>query len=437
MDPALAAIIFVATIFFIIIGVIDRAIVAVFGAVLMILFGVVSEVEAFYLVDWNIIGILFGIWIIATYFNKTGIPEALAKKLAEFSGHKIPFFISLLGLLSGFLSTLLDNVIVVLMTASIMVPLLKRVKIRVTPFIIFTALCANFMGSALLLGDLPPQMLHSVTGIEFLEFIWQDGRPSSFPILTLTFLVTVLAFYFFKFRKFSLVAKEEMLKAMNAHSTEIGSKAFALVVVLIFSGTVIAMALRQFIGMALGFIALTGAAILMISVEILRKKELAPRFDEILSNIDWKAILFYISLFILVGSIDKAGIIMMMSKQLQPLMSEPLTGATVLYWATVSIVGVVEHDAYILTFLYVIRNVASVLNPWPYYWILLWAGTLGSNLTMVGAPALYVALNICEKEDKAKVSLKEFFSYTVPFVTISAFVNYLLAIAIWVLPEVI
>ena len=137
------------------------------------------------------------------------------------------------------------------------------------------------------------------------------------------------------------------------------------------------------------------------------------------------------------GSIDEAGIIMMISKQLLPLMNEPLTGATALYWATVPVVGVVEHDAYILTFLYVIRDMASVLNPWPYYWILLWAGTLGSNLTMVGAPALYVALNICEKEDKAKVSLKEFFGYTIPFVIISAVINYILAMVIWVLPEVI
>ena len=47
---------------------------------------------------------------------------------------------------------------------------------------------ANFMGTALLLGDLPPQMLHSVAGAEFFDFIWQHGRPSSFPILMVTFI---------------------------------------------------------------------------------------------------------------------------------------------------------------------------------------------------------------------------------------------------------
>ncbi len=435
MELILAAIIFIVTIFFIIIGIIDRAIVAVLGAISMVLFGIVTEIEAFHLIDWNIIGILFGIWIIAIYFNKTGIPEALAKKLAEISGHETPLFISLLGLLAGFLSTFLDNVIVVLMMASIMVPLLKRMKLRVAPFVIFTALCANFMGSALLLGDLPPQMLHSVAGVEFLEFIWQAGRPSSFIILTVTFLITVGIFHIFRFKKqFSTMDKEELFQAANTHVVRVKNKMFAFGVVAIFAATILAMAMRQFIGVALGFIALTGAGTLMLLVEILRKKSSAPKFDDILMDIDWKAILFYISLFILVGSIDKAGIIMRISEWLLPLMSEPTMGATVLYWVTLPIVGIVEHDAYILTFLHVIKDMAGMLDPWPYYWILLWAGTLGSNLTMVGAPALYVALNICEKEDRVRVSLKEFFSYTIPFVLISAFINYLLAMVIWILP---
>ena len=50
---------------------------------------------------------------------------------------------------------------------------------------------ANFMGTALIIGDLPPQMLHSVAGAEFFDFIWQFGRPSSFPILMVTFLITL------------------------------------------------------------------------------------------------------------------------------------------------------------------------------------------------------------------------------------------------------
>jgi Na+/H+ antiporter NhaD/arsenite permease-like protein len=116
--------------------------------------------------------------------------------------------------------------------------------------------------------------------------------------------------------------------------------------------------------------------------------------------------------------------------------SSLLAGSTLLYWVTAPIVGIVEHDAYILTMLYVIRDLGKEqgMNPWPLYWVLLWAGTLGSNLTIAGAPALFVAKNLGEKEDQRKVGLKEFFGYTIPYVVISLVACYIPAILIWVLP---
>jgi Na+/H+ antiporter NhaD/arsenite permease-like protein len=68
--------------------------------------------------------------------------------------------------------------------------------------------------------------------------------------------------------------------------------------------------------------------------------------------------------------------------------------------------------------------------------MLLWSGTLGSNLTVAGAPALFAALNICEREEKRKVSLREFLSWSVPFTLVAAFICYVLGMVIWVLPYV-
>jgi Na+/H+ antiporter NhaD/arsenite permease-like protein len=78
----------------------------------------------------------------------------------------------------------------------------------------------------------------------------------------------------------------------------------------------------------------------------------------------------------------------------------------------------------------------SGLPTWPLWWVVLWAGTLGSNLTVAGAPALYVALRLAEKEEDRKVSLREFLSWSVPFCLVSSFVCYLFAMWIWVLPYV-
>ena len=108
-------------------------------------------------------------------------------------------------------------------------------------------------------------------------------------------------------------------------------------------------------------------------------------------------------------------------------------GATLLYWVTVPIVGIVEHDAYILTFLHTIKDLQTDgVPPWPLWWMLLWSGTLGSNLTVAGAPALYAALNICQREEDRRVSLREFLSWSVPFTLVSAVVCYVIGMLIWV-----
>jgi Na+/H+ antiporter NhaD/arsenite permease-like protein len=66
--------------------------------------------------------------------------------------------------------------------------------------------------------------------------------------------------------------------------------------------------------------------------------------------------------------------------------------------------------------------------------MLVWSGTLGSNLTIAGAPALYVALNICEREEKRKVPMKEFLKWSVTFTVAASAICYVFGMLIWVIP---
>jgi Na+/H+ antiporter NhaD/arsenite permease-like protein len=303
----------------------------------------------------------------------------------------------------------------------------------VTPLVLMIGFSANFMGTALLLGDLPPQMLHSVAGAEFFDFIWQHGRPSSFPILMATFALTLAFMYVYGFRKIGKPSAEGIASVKS----EIQDPLFAGITVGFFLATVVAMAFREVLGVKLGFIALTGAIALVFVIEILmpRLKE-APTFEHIVQELDWRAVFFYIALFALVGGLEKTHILDAMANAMKPLFAENFAlGATLLYWVTVPIVGLVEHDAYILTFLYMIRDLgAQGIPTWPLWWMVLWSGTLGSNLTVAGAPALYVALRIAEKEENRKVSLREFLSWSLAFCLVSAVICYIFGMLIWVLP---
>lgn len=435
-------VIFAITIIFVIIRKIDTVVAALLGVIAMVVAGSMTEVQAFQFVDWNVLMILISVWLIAGYFGKTGIPEYLGDRTLHWSKGNIPLFVTLIGVLAGFVSMFIDNVVVVLMLAPIIFHVRKLYGFKATGPILFIGLCSNFMGTALLLGDLPPQMLHSVSGVEFIGFIWHSGRPSSFIILTVVYLIVCFLFYF-KFRKSDLamcVLDEEAAHAAAGETVEhIKDKKFAILVVAGFILTIIGMALRQYLGVKLGFIAFAGAVFMVLAIELLKKPLNfdVPDLQHMLGEVEWSAIAFYAALFALVGGLEHTHLLEIVANWFVPFMQESLlVGTSVMYWVTAPIVGIVEHDAFILTLLYVIRDLGETMdiNVWPYYWGLVWSGTLGSNLTIAGAPALYVALTMGEKEDGEKFSLKEFFSYTVPYVISSLVLAYVLMVLIWVLP---
>ena len=440
----MTVIIFVATISVVVAGVIDSSVAAVLGVLAMVWIGTMTESEAFNAVDWNVLAILVSIWIIAGYLGKTGIPEWLSVKALVVSRGNGALLVMILSMLSGTISLVVDNVVVILMMAPVAIPIVRHLNLPLAPVILMIGFSSNFMGTALLLGDLPPQMLHSVSGIEFMEFIWQDGRPSSFPILMVTFILTLYIMYLFGFRKASNKGADAAAGSTDGKGgsvelpfdASIPDKLFATIVVTGFFATIIAMALREHLGFPLGFIALTGAMVLILVVEGMGHRLKKPDFEEILQELDWRAIFFYIGLFALVGGFEKTHLLQDLANYLAPLFKENIiVGASLLYWLTVPIVGVVEHDAYILTFLYMIRDLGEQgVEVWPLYWMLVWSGTLGSNLTIAGAPALYVALNIVEREDKRKVPIKEFLKWSFTFTLAASIICFIIGMMIWVVP---
>jgi Na+/H+ antiporter NhaD/arsenite permease-like protein len=437
MEPMqwLTLAIFAITIVAVVSNVIDSTLAALLGVAVMIWLGVMTDEDAFKYVDWNVMAILVAIWLIAGYFGKTGVPSWLSVQALRLSGGRPGLLVIILTFLAGVISMFVDNVVTILMMAPVALPLARAMNIPAAPVILMIGFGANFMGTALIIGDLPPQMLHSVAGAEFFDFIWQHGRPSSFPILMFTFLVTLAVMYVYGFRGRKRVTNLGELGV----DARIPNPLFATIVVLWFLGTVVAMSMREYIGVKLGFIALTGAVSLVLVLELLGDRvKGAASFEEAIQDLDWRAIFFYIALFALVGGLEKSHILDLLAETIKPLFERNYAlGASVLYWVTVPIVGLVEHDAYILTFLYAIRDLGQAgIEPWPLYWMLLWSGTLGSNLTVAGAPALYVALSLAEKEEKRKVSLREFLAWSIPFTIVCAFVCYILGMLIWVLPYV-
>ena len=148
--------VFALTILAVITNVVDSTLAALLGVAVMCWLGIMTETEAFNYVDWNVMAILVGIWIIAGYFGKSGVPSWLSVQALKLSGGRPGVLVVILTLLAGIISMFVDNVVTILMMAPVALPLARAVKLPPVPVILMIGFGANFMGTALLIGDLPP-----------------------------------------------------------------------------------------------------------------------------------------------------------------------------------------------------------------------------------------------------------------------------------------
>ena len=443
----LSILIFIVTVGMIVLRVVEESLAALLGASLILLLGLIPFDKAFCeYIDWNIILILIGMWTLASLLTCAGLPEYLMFKVLRFA-KSYKDTVLLLSFLAGVISMFVDNVLVVLLFVPVVISMSRYLRINPLNGALLVTLSANFMGTALLLGDLPPQMLHGVAGAEFLDFIFMQDKPSSFPILMISFIITLLLT-----AKILIKEDKEIESIMTIVSHKEVNKKLMNLTLLFFIAVIVLMSLRKEISntlaqyfraynveyeLKLGVIALSMAILAALTIEALLKlnKLKAPSFREIIEGIEWNVVLFYTSLFVVVGALEYQGVILSLAKYLQEtiISSGTTIGCTVLYWLSGALSGFVEHDAYILTMLYALRDLHDLgvlANPWPYYWSLLWASTLGSNLTAAGAPAIYVTIVLLRREG-LKISPLSILKVTVTYTLISLIVTYILAYIIW------
>ncbi len=428
-EAAVALAVFVAVVAAIVARVVEEAVAALAGVVvIVVLLSSYGPEDAFHHIDWDVMAILFGMWVITGYMVKAGFSRAVLDFIVGRVGSYRALLMAL-AVAAGFLSILVDNVLVILLMGSLALEAARRSGGDPVLAVLLVGLSANFMGTALLMGDLPPQLLHSVAGAEFWDFIWHMGRPSSFPLLTVTFLATLAVYYLLYVRR-----EPRGLPPLQEGGDQV-DRGLLAVSTAFFAATVAGMAVRPLLGVPLGFITVTGAAALALTVEAARRLGARrwPSFDDVLGEVEWRALLFYASLFALVGGLDAAGVIEEAARRLEPLLAGGgLRAYAASYWVVAALSTIVEHDALLLTFLYIVRDAAGQLglNPWPLYWAMAWSATLASNATTAAAPALYVALTLAEEKGH-RIPPTRFLKYSLPFAGVSLLIHFALTAPIW------
>lgn len=367
---------------------IHRTIIALFGAVLLLVLGILEQTEAIGYIDFNTIGLLTGMMIIVGITRKSGVFEYMAIKAANLAkGEPIKILVAL-AIVTAVASAFLDNVTTVLLIVPVTISICKALEINPVPIFLTEIMASNIGGTATLIGDPPNIMIGSAAPYGFMDFVINLT-----PVVVVIFIVTILLLKII-YKKQLQTSDENKAKicAMNPaeaiRDTVILKKSLSVITLVI-----IGFVTHQYLGLESATIALTGAALLLL----LTRED--P--DEILHTVEWTTLFFFIGLFILVGGLEKVGIIESMAREAVALTHGNLTATTILIlWFSAIASAFVDNIPFVATFIPLIKEIGVIshMSIAPLWWALSLGACLGGNGTIVGASANVIVSGISARE---------------------------------------
>ena len=386
-----AIVIFVVAYALIISEKIHRTIVGIFGAMLMILFGVLSQEMAIHHIDFNTLGLLMGMMIIVNITSETGLFNFLAVWAAKKVKARPIALLLALSALTAVCSGLLDNVTTVLLTVPVTFSITKQLRVDVKPYLISQILCSNIGGTATLIGDPPNIMIGSAVGLNFMDFIFNLTG-----ICIIIFLAVEL-FIIWLYGK-GLRTKPELqaeVMRMDASKEITDHKLLKKCLFVIFC-TIALFILHSSLHLETATAALSGAGLLLL---------LTARRDEafiakILSKIEWLAIFFFAGLFVLVGGLVETGVIKMLAQEAINITNGDITTTAVLIlWMSAIASSFIDNIPFVATLIPLIQDMGNMglTNLDPLWWSLSLGACLGGNGTLIGASANVVVASMAAK----------------------------------------
>ena len=361
----------------------DRTLVALLGGLLLIVLGVIDQRQAFAAIDLNVIFLLAGMMVLASALGRTGFFQWLAVHSVRLSrGDPLRLLIILCVVTAG-LSAFLDNVTTVLLMTPVTLSIARRLGISPVPYLISQVLASNIGGTATLIGDPPNILIGSAAGLGFTDFLVNLG-----PVVLLilgAFLVTLVVM----FRGSLQVPDHQREAALEAtEGTIIRDRGLLIRTLIVVGLTIVGFLAHSALGLEAATIALLGATALM----------LVARLDphEMLREVEWSTLFFFVGLFILVEAVVQAGIVGGIATMIADATSGH-EGATAiaLLWFSAGASAIIDNIPYTATAIPVVHQlVAGGMSPDALWWSLALGACLGGNLTVVGASANVVVANL-------------------------------------------
>jgi Na+/H+ antiporter NhaD/arsenite permease-like protein len=378
--------------------------------------------DAMLVVDWNVIFLIMGMMIFMAILGETNAFKWLAYRLYKGArGNAWVIAIALI-LLTGITSAFLNDVTAILLLAPLSIQIAAAIGLNPLAIVIPEVLASNIGGAATLIGDPPSTIVGSHIGLSFGEY-FVNMAP-----VALICMVALVVMNWFQYRESYSDADRKVSQTLTeqlsseSEITDHRTLYKALIIALItFIGFFVA---DQFGNMPPGVVALSGAAILIVWVR--------PDMTDMVREVDWTTLLFFIGLFIVVGAMESSGAIEWVASRVIILAGESLDRAALLItWVAGLASGIVANIPFTVAALpvadYLTANIPGGAESKIIYWALILGADFGGNATYLGSAPNIVAVGLLAQAG-IRLSFKRFVRDGVPVTVVT-----LIIATIWLL----
>ena len=338
-------------------------------------------------ISWATIIFIAGMMVMVEGMKRAGFFTWLCMLIAKLVRYRIvPILITFM-ILSAFLSMFIASITVILFLAAVTVELSQLLKFNPVPMILAEVFCSNLGGTATVCGDPPNIIIGTSLGFSFFDFLTNTG------VFVLISLVIMIVYFYLAFRK-ELKQNEggvdtSTIPRPSEAITDTSGFIFSCVIFLL---SVVLLLTQTQTGLT---VAAIGVIIAIITLICSGRHVL-----ELLKKIDYKTLLFFIGLFVVVGGLEQTGILEVIAKFIKNVSGGNMyIMVAIIIWLSAICSAFIDNVPFAATMVPVIKELAAgnggVLAVLAYS---LAIGTdIGGNATPIGASANVVGTSVAAK----------------------------------------
>lgn len=355
-------------------------------------------------INWATILFIAGMMVMVEGMAKSGFFRWLCLQLARMVNYKTVSIFVVFMLMSAFLSMFIDSITVILFLAAVTVELCQLLKCNPVPMIIAEVFCANLGGSATMCGDPPNIIIGTSLGYTFGDFLTNTG------VIAGISLVIVIFYFYLCFHK-ELAASQAAVSAQTAYpkpSEAISDKREFMSSIIIFAVAVVLLLTHASTGLTVAFI---GVFIAALTLLIQHKYAV-----ELLKKVDYKTLLFFTGLFVVVGGLEQTGVLELIAEFISRISgSNAKLMIAIILWISAVASAFVDNIPFAATMIPVIKSLSAMqgVDLSVLAWTLSIGTDIGGSATPIGASANVVGISVASKQGYP-IGWGKYCKYSVP-----------------------